>query len=96
MKRTYPRKVGDILKDVLSEQDLDNKLYELQALEVWPKIVGPMINRSTVERRVVDGVLFLRIASAPIRQELSLNRTSWLSMLNKAVGKDVLTDIRFM
>lgn len=96
MKRTYPRRVGDILKDVLSEQDLDNKLYELQALEVWPKIVGPMINRSTVERRVVDGVLFLRIASAPIRQELSLNRTSLLSMLNKAVGKDVLTDIRFM
>ena len=41
-------------------------------------------------------VLFLRIASAPIRQELSLNRTSLLSMLNKAVGKDVLTDIRFM
>lgn len=96
MKRTEPKRVGDILKDVLSEQNLDDKLLELQALEMWPKIVGPMINKRTVERRVSEGVLFLRIASAPIRQELSLNRTLLLSMLNKAVGKDVLQEIRFI
>ncbi len=96
MKRTEPKKIGDILNEVLSEQNLDNKLLELQILDLWPKIVGPMINRRTVERKINNGILYLRIASAPIRQELSLNRTNLIATLNKAVGKDVLNEIHFI
>lgn len=96
MKRTEPKKIGDILNEVLSEQNLDNKLLELQILDLWPKIVGPMINRRTIERKINNGILYLRIASAPIRQELSLNRTNLIATLNKAVGKDVLNEIHFI
>ena len=96
MKRTEPKKIGDILNEVLSEQNLDNKLLELQILDLWPKIVGPMINRRTVERKINNGILYLRIASAPIRQELSLNLTNLIATLNKAVGKDVLNEIHFI
>lgn len=96
MKRKEAKSVGEIIQDLLKQQNLEDKLCEHRALDMWPKIVGPLINQRTVERRVENGVIFVRITSAPIRQELSNNKTSLLASLNKAAGKDVLKDIRFI
>lgn len=96
MKRSEAKSVGEIINELLKEQNLEDKLCEHKALDLWPKVVGPLINQRTVERRVDRGILYVRITSAPIRQELSINKTSLLATLNKAVGKDVLKEIRFI
>ncbi|MBD5230861.1 MAG: DUF721 domain-containing protein [Muribaculaceae bacterium] len=96
MKRTEPLKISEIVDKLLRDRDMEDTLLQHRALAAWPQVVGPIINRATVERRVAGGTLWLRITSAPVRQELTMNRTALLRALNNYVGKDVITDIKFV
>lgn len=96
MERNEPRPVKDILQDLFREQHLEDDLLMRRAMAAWPEVVGPVLNRMTVERRVASGTLYVRMTSAVARAELSMQRTLLLEALNKAVGKIVLTDIKFL
>lgn len=96
MKRTEPLKISQIVDRLVSQQGLEDNLLAHRALGLWPAIVGQNINRLTVERRVKGTTLLLRIASSPLRHELSMHRTRLLELLNEALPRPVLTDIKFL
>lgn len=95
MKRTNAESVGDIIRHYLESERLDGKMNELRAAEVWADVVGMGVNRYTVNRYVKNGVLHVRISSAPLRHELMLVRTSLVQRINDAVGAQVIHDIIF-
>lgn len=96
MKRTRPLRISEIIDNVVRSEGLEDNMLAHRALSLWGTIVGPAINRMTTERRVSNGVLLVRIASAPMRQELSMQRTPLIDAINKALGKNIITDIRFV
>lgn len=96
MKRTEPLSISQIVDHLFKSRDMEDTLLRHRALQVWPEVVGPLINRQTVERRLAGGVLLLRVASAPMRSELHMHRSSLVKALNDRVGKDVITDIKFI
>ena len=93
MKRTEPDTVGNIIKQLLKEDHIDRQFDEQQVVYLWPEIVGQGINRYTTSRWVKNGVLYLHISSAPLRNELMMNRTTLIKHLNDAVGSEVIRDI---
>lgn len=97
MKRTQPLRIGEIIENVVRSEGLEDNMLAHRALTAWGSIVGPAINRLTTERRVAPGgVMLVRIVSAPLRQELSMQRTPLIEALNKSLGKKIITDIRFI
>ena len=96
MKRTSPMSIAEIVDKVIKSNNLEEGMLSHRAMTVWSEVVGPVINRHTVERRVYRGVLYVRINSAPVRQELSMQRNLLLDALNTALGRQVLNDIKFM
>ncbi|MBR6247553.1 MAG: DUF721 domain-containing protein [Muribaculaceae bacterium] len=95
MKRTYPKRLGEVIDDFLKQERLDGELDQQQALALWPEIVGPGINRYTVRRTVRDGVMTVTIASAVLRNELMMHRTTLIARINQALGRDVIKEIVF-
>ncbi len=95
MKRTRPEPIGDIVRQFLAHEHLDNRLDEQRAAMLWPDIVGPGVNRYTVSRRVKDGVMVVQISSAALRHELMMVRTALCRRINEAIGRDVIKDIVF-
>lgn len=95
MKRTNAQSVGDIINQVLRQERLDVRLDEQRALAMWPQLVGPGINRYTTARSVKDGVLTFTISSAPLRNQLMLSRSSLITRINEALGRDVIKEIIF-
>ncbi len=96
MKRNEARSVSEILTDVLKGQNLDQRLREIRAAEIWPTIVGPAVNQRTIERRVDNGVMKVRIASASMRQELTMHKEAIITSINKNVGEGTISDLKFM
>lgn len=96
MKRTYPQSIAQVMEQAFAEQGMSDTLYMYRAMQAWPAVVGPAINRLTVARRVADGVLYLRIPTAVVRQELSMQKSRLLQALNRAAGAEALHDIRFV
>lgn len=95
MKRTNAQQIGDIINGYLKKENLDLALDEHRASALWPQIVGQGINRYTATRWVKDGVMHVQITSAPLRNELMLNRSRVIELINEALGRVVIKEIVF-
>lgn len=79
----------------MKEENLDTQVYEYRAAALWPQVVGPGVNRYTVSRDVKNGVMYIRLSSAVLRQELMMNRSSLVKRINDMLEHEVITDIVF-
>ena len=95
MKRTEAESIGDLIQGFLETEKLDTKMYELRASAMWSEVVGPGVNRYTINRYVKDGILYVRLSSAPLRNELMLGRSILVKRMNEAIGHEVIKDILF-
>lgn len=95
MKRTEAKTIGDIVQEYLKKENLDTALDEHRASALWPQVVGQGINRYTVTRWVKDGVMHVQLSSAPLRNELQLNRSRLIALINESLGREVIHEIIF-
>ena len=95
MKRTNTQKLGDVLKEFLQEQRLDTKLYEIQLIESWEKVLGVTVKKYTTEISVYNKKLYVKLSSSILKNDLMLSREKLIQALNKQVGVQVISDIIF-
>lgn len=95
MKRAEAETVGDIITRLLKAENLEQKFDEQRVAAMWKDVVGQGINRYTVNRSVRNGVLYVTISSAPLRNELMMNRSRLVSRINDFMGHEVIHDIVF-
>lgn len=95
MKRREAESIGDILRLALQENSMSSRLDECKAVELWPLIVGEEIARRCRRPGVANGVMTIGVGNAPLRQELTMNRSGLRQAINRQLGKEVITEIRF-
>jgi len=95
MKRTEARNIGEIINDLLRQENLDVALDEHRASALWPQIVGDGINRYTIRRYVNNGVMTVHLSSASLANELMLNRAGIIQRINEALGREIIHEIIF-
>lgn len=95
MERKNICSLGDVLREVLKENDMAGRLDELKAAAAWPAIVGSHIASQTLRPYVKNGVMTIRVGDAGLRHELNMNRPGLIREFNRAVGREVITDLRF-
>ena len=96
MKRTNTQHIGDVLREFLKQEKLDNKIYELQLIDSWEKVLGQTVKRYSSDLYIRDKKLFVKINSAILKNELIMSREKLIKSLNKKVGLEVITDIIFI
>ena len=94
MKRTKTESIAQIISEVLGEYKIEGKLRESRVIASWGQTLGPLA-RPDDELYIKNGVLFARISSAAIRNELSMMRSIIIQRLNEEAGTEVITDIVF-
>ena len=95
MKRTEARNIGEIINDLLRQENLDVALDEHRASALWPQIVGDGINRYTIRRYVNNGVMTVHLSSVSLANELMLNRAGIIQRINEALGREIIHEIIF-
>ena len=97
MRRQDTQTITDLISEYLKDNNLEQGYLEQQVLASWDKTLGPLIARYTGEKEVRNGVLYVHIKSAPLRQELFGCRFQLVERLNSAVGATgVIRDIRLL
>ena len=94
-RRSRISRVGSFVKPTLQDLGVQGKVLEQQALAKWREVVGPQIAASSKADAIRDGVLFVTCKSSMWSSELSLHRQDITKRLNAAVGREIITDIRF-
>ena len=85
------------MAEMFRETGLEKPLMERRIVAAWPEVLGQTVARYTGDINIRDGVLYVHIKSAPLRQELFNCRFKLVDKLQKAVGCDgVIKDIRLL
>ena len=74
----------------------DTNYYDVALKHAWEQLMGKVIITRTQDLFFRDKKLFLRLSSAPLRKELSLNKSKIIDMLNQQIGEKIVTDIVFI
>ncbi|MDE6716361.1 MAG: DUF721 domain-containing protein [Muribaculaceae bacterium] len=93
MKRTEAVSIGEVIMEVVKKNNLEDKMLEQRIIDSWHIVVGPNINKYTVNRYIANHIMYVYITSAPVKSELMLHKTSLLQNLNELAGKPILTDL---
>lgn len=88
--------IGDALISYLRESGLEQSVLDVQIEEVWPRVMGDVVNQLTRKVEVKDGVLYVRVNSAALKTQLFENRFELVRKLNEAVGAEAIRDCRIL
>ncbi len=96
MFRREVKPLGDILQKFLRDGGLETPLLQLRAVEAWNTVVGSLGQRYTLDKYIKNQVLYVKISSPALRQDLSMMRAQLTRRINEAVGTQVITDVRII
>jgi predicted nucleic acid-binding Zn ribbon protein len=90
-----PQSIGIALQQLAQNLGISKTLRQYDVLASWKSIVGQRIARVTEAQRMDNGILYVTVATAPWRAELSMMRLEIIEKLNKRMGTKIVKDIRF-
>ena len=95
MKKSNEILLKDALAAFLKDNNLESKLQETRVINAWEEVVGKLIARHTDQMQIKDRVLYIKVDSAALREELSYQRSKLVKSMNKAADVEAIDDIRF-
>ena len=81
------------IEEFLESYRLNDKLNETKVIQAWEKVVGEMVARNTSQLHIRKKVLFVKVNSAALRNELLYARQKLVQALNKEAGANVIDEI---
>ncbi len=95
MKKSNDQTLKEVINELLKAYKLSDKLKEVRLIDSWEKVVGKLINKHTKNLYIKKKVLFVKLDSAALRNELSYARQKIIKALNKEAKEEVIDDIVF-
>ena len=86
MRRTKTLLMGDLLKEFFSRPYIAAKVAEGTLPDTWREIVGERAAAETVELKLENRVLYVRIRSSILRSELFYQREALRREINERSG----------
>lgn len=85
--------LGELIKEFYRRHNKENGLEEAKILKGWRSVVGDFISTHTLDLRIINNVLYVKVDADSLRHELLYSKSILLRNLNKIAGKDILKDI---
>ncbi len=85
--------IQDVLEKILNSPALGKGIRETRAINAWEKVLGPTISRITKSLNIRGGVLYVRLNSSVIRNDLLMHKDKIIDALNAEAGGKVVYDL---
>lgn len=81
------------IKQLMRAYGYQKQLDKLELLKVYEEEVGHLFSNHTKEATFKEGVLYIHLDSASLKQELSYVKEGLIQKLNKRMGKTLVEKI---
>jgi predicted nucleic acid-binding Zn ribbon protein len=81
------------IEEFLDSFHLRDKLNETKVIQSWEKVVGQMVAKNTSQLHIRKRVLFVKVNSAALRNELLFARQKIIQALNREAGGTIIDEI---
>lgn len=93
MKRSNTVRIGEVLEEFFKRPYVAAKLAEGHLPDYWREVVGVYAADHTIELRLDNHILHVRMASSVLRQELFYHREDVMARLNTRAGMRLVNAI---
>ncbi|WP_336514325.1 DUF721 domain-containing protein [Pollutibacter soli] len=83
----------DAINLYLRKSRLDSKVRSYKIEDVWGEIMGKTIARYTDKIQIVQGTLFISTTVAPLKNELTYQKSQIIKRVNEALGENVIHEV---
>jgi hypothetical protein len=88
--------VGEALNQLLDTYHLKAKYEQTQLIQSWERLMGRPIARRTDKLYISNRVLYVKLNSAPLKQELNMSRSKILALFLQEFGEAIVDDVVFL
>ena len=83
-------KISDALQEFVKDNRLQTGLDKVNVYEAWHKLLGKGISNYTTAVDLKKNTLYVQLSSSVLREELGYGKEKIITMLNEALGKDLI------
>ena len=87
------RKLSSVIKKIVSNPKISDKLENLKIIEIWNEILGNNLQKYIIDSKVYNRKLLVKIKSSTLRNELGFKKTDLINQINKRFGKKIIDEI---
>ena len=87
------QKIDDLLKSFVKENKLEKGLDKVNVEAAWRDLMGKGVNNYTNSVKLHQDTLYVELSSSVLREELSYGKDKIVTMLNEALGKNLITKL---
>ena len=93
MRKSNEQPLKAAIEEFLDAFHLRDKLNQAKVMQAWEKVVGEMVARNTSQLHIRNKILYVKVNSAALRNELLFARNKVMNALNKEAGAIVIEEI---
>lgn len=93
MRKSNEKPLKAAIEEFLDTYHLRDKMNQARVIQSWEKVVGEMVARNTSQLHIRNRVLYVRVNSAALRNELLFARNKIMNALNKEAGTKMIDEI---
>ena len=94
-KKKNPVSVKNVIDKILLNKKLNNGLLELRIKDAWKNVMGKNINTYTTNITLNKQIIFVKLSSAPLKNELVYRADTIVKLLNNELGQEKIKKIKF-
>ena len=85
--------ISDVLKQFIVVNKLENGMDKIDVEQAWKNLMGNGVNSYTQEVILKGSVLYVKLTSAVLREELSYGKDKIIKMINEELRKEIVTSL---
>ena len=93
MKRRNDSTMAQAIDRLVDSYGLREKLDEREVASLWDELAGGMVAKHTVAVKLRRGKLYIKVDSAPLRQELMFMREALKATVNARMKREVVQEV---
>lgn len=82
--------IADALKEFVETNKLEKGLDAVNVQDAWKNLMGNGVNNYTTAIQLKSDTLYVQLSSSVLREELSYGNQKIITMLNEALGKELI------
>ena len=92
-KRGELKNLSKIIEDVFSQKHFRIGIDNIKVQEAWVKTMGKNIQKYTYNVHYKKGILYVKLKSSVLKEELTFEKVKIIKLINKELGKEYIKDM---
>jgi hypothetical protein len=92
-KRGELKNISKIIEDVFSQKHFRIGIDNIKVQDAWVKTMGKNIQKYTYKVYYKKGVLYVKLKSSVLKEELTFEKVKIITLINNELGKEYIKDM---